>query len=196
MTGSARFIVISVLPREAACRVDEARRRICSVGRSKAALSYPPHITLRTGALVPPEEVSSFIEDFGRVVGTWEPFLVRTDGLLLTSYRDGEALKYLIGYRVVKDVALAGLNERLLRYERWRATDRLAFEPHLTLAFDDLGLTGYEEARSWLEENPQAIPESLEWTCDNVGVFRQEGGQWRLFSEWRQPSPDRPGPTN
>lgn len=196
MNGSVRFIIISSLPREVAERFDQARRRIQAVVRSRAALAYPPHITLRTGLLVPLEQVGSCVEDFGRIVGTWSPFPVRTDGFLLTSYRDGQTLKHLIGYRVRKDAALAGLHERLLRYEPWRATDRLTFEPHLTLAFDDLDSEGYRKARRWFDEDPDALPGGFQWMCDNVGLFRREGAQWTLFRDWRQHGRDGARSTN
>ena len=196
MNGFVRFIIISALQPEIAGRFDVARQQVCAVGGSSSALAYPPHVTLRTGTLVPSEKVDSFIADFGRTAGMWVPFPVRTDGFLFTSYTDGPALKYLIAYKVHKGAALAGLNERLLTYKPWRATDRTSFEPHLTLAFDDLGLDGYLRAKDWLNENPDALPESFEWPCDNVGLYRQEGGLWTLFREWRQRSRDGAGATN
>ena len=185
MSDSLRFIIVTVLPPEMAQRLDQARRRICGIGRSRAALAYPPHVTLRTGVLVPSEAVDTFLMEFGKTVGTWAPFPVATEGLLMTDYHDGEKLKHLVGYRVRKDPALSELNTRLLTYEKWRASDRLHFEPHLTLAFDDLDAEGFLQVRQWLDENPNELPADLLWSCDNVCLYRRQNDSWTLSKEWR-----------
>jgi len=130
--------------------------------------------------------ISSFIEAFGAAVGRWEPFPVRTDGLWRTSYRDGEDEKYLVGYRMAKDPALLALNERLLRCSTWRASSRIHFEPHLTLAFDDLDLDGFQAIEHYVTENPEDLPKEFTWTCDNVGLFRREGETWIPYKLWRE----------
>jgi 2'-5' RNA ligase len=181
-----RFIIITTPPNDVAAQIEAARQRICEIGNSRAALAYPPHVTLRTGALVPAPMVSSFMEAFGAVVGRWDPFPVRTEGLWRTSYRDGEREKYLVGYRMAKDPALQALNERLLRCSTWRASSRIQFEPHLTLAFDDLDLEGFANIERWLKENPDSFPQGFSWTCDNVGLFRRDGEAWTAYKLWRE----------
>ncbi len=186
MSTSIRFIIITVLPEAVAPGFDEARRRVCEIGGSRSALSYPPHVTLRTGVLVPVEDVEAFTEEIAAVAGTWDPFPVTTEGFLFTEYEDGEERKYLVGYRIQKDPRLTSLHERLLRYERWRASNRLGFEPHLTLAFDDLRMEGFQRIQNWFEGNPGDLPARLEWSCDNVGLYRRQGALWTLHREWRQ----------
>jgi 2'-5' RNA ligase len=181
-----RFIIITTPPQDVSSRIDEARRHVCSVSGSQAALAYPPHVTLRTGALVPSSLVSSFIDAFGTVVGRWEPFSMRTEGLWRTSYRDRGEEKYLVGYRILKDAALDELNRRLLLCTTWRASSRVSFEPHLTLAFDDLDLAGFVRVQHWLNENPGILPHGFSWTCDNVGLFRREGDAWSPYKVWRE----------
>ncbi len=183
---SVRFIIITTPPSDVAAEIDTARQRICEIGHSRAALAYPPHVTLRTGALVPAAMISSFMEAFGAAVGRWDPFPVKTEGLWRTSYRDGEKEKFLVGYRMAKDPALLALNERLLRCSTWRASSRIYFEPHLTLAFDDLDHDGFERVEHWLDENPSSMPPGFAWSCDNVGLFRLEGEIWIAYKLWRQ----------
>ncbi len=185
MSEAVRFVVITTPPAEMSREIDTARRLIGEIGRSRAALAYPPHVTLRTGARVPAELVSTFLDAFGAAVGTWEPFPVRTAGIWQTTYMDGEREKYLVGYRVEKSQALAALNERLLRLSTWRASNRLHFEPHLTLAYDDLDLDGYQSIERWREQTPGALPEGFAWTCDNVGLFYLEGEDWMPYKVWR-----------
>jgi 2'-5' RNA ligase len=186
MNEAVRFIVITTPPPDVCRAIDEARRLVCGIGHSRAALSYPPHVTLRTGMLVPAALVTDFLEAFGTAVGTWDPFPIRTDGMWTTSYRDREKEKYLVGYRVLKEQALVELNGRLLSYTTYRASSRLSFEPHLTLAFDDLDLDGFVRIQHWLDDNPQVLPKGFSWTCDNVGLYRREGEGWLPYKVWRQ----------
>jgi 2'-5' RNA ligase len=185
MSEAARFIIITTPPPDVAERIDMARRRVCTIGHARAALAYPPHVTLRTGALVPAPLVSTFINGFEAVVDGWDPFAIRTDGLWRTAYRDRGEEKFLVGYRIVKDPPLAALNARLLGYTTWRASDRLHFEPHLTLAFDDLDLDGFVRVEHWLDENPDSLPKEFTWICDNVGLFRREEDTWTAHKVWR-----------
>jgi 2'-5' RNA ligase len=186
MSDAVRFIIITIPPHDVAVQIDEARRLVCGIGGSEAALAYPPHVTLRTGALVPGPMISSFIEAFGAVVGRWEPFPIKTESLWRTSYRDREKEKYLVGYRIAKEPALRALNERLLRCSMWRASSRIHFEPHLTLAFDDLDFDGFERIGRWISANPDCLPKEFSWTCDNVGLFRREGDTWTAYKLWRE----------
>jgi 2'-5' RNA ligase len=186
MNEAVRFIVITTPPPEVGRPIDEARQLVSGISGSRAALAYPPHVTLRTGMLVPAALVSSFLDGFEVVVAGWEPFLIRTDGLWITSYRDRGKEKFLVGYRVVKDPGLTTLNRRLLAYTTWRASNRLSFEPHLTLAFDDLDLDGFVRVQHWLNDSPGVLPQAFSWTCDNVGLFRREGDSWCPYKVWRQ----------
>ncbi len=185
MSEAVRFIIITTPPAETSREIDVVRRLVCQIGRSQAALAYPPHVTLRTGARVPPELIPTFLDAFGAAVGAWEPFPIRTAGIWQTTYLDGEREKFLVGYRVEKSPALAALNERLLRVSTWRASNRLHFEPHLTLAYDDLDLDGYRSIESWREQSPRGLPEGFTWTCDNVGLFYLDEEDWTPYKVWR-----------
>ena len=90
MNEAVRFIVITTPPPEVGRPIDEARQLVSGISGSRAALAYPPHVTLRTGMLVPSTLVSSFLDAFEVVVAGWEPFPIETDGLWITSYRDRE----------------------------------------------------------------------------------------------------------
>ena len=186
MNEAVRFIVITTPPRDVCGSIDEARKLVSGISGSRAALAYPPHVTMRTGMLVPSALVSSFIDSFEAVVIGWNPCPIRTDGLWITSYRDREEEKYLVGYRVAKDPGLTAMNSRLLTYTTWRASSRLSFEPHLTLAFDDLDLDGFVRVQHWLNDNPGGLPKAFSWTCDNVGLYRREGDSWCPYKVWRQ----------
>jgi hypothetical protein len=67
MKDTVRFIIITVAPQPVASEIDRARRAVCAVGQSNAALAYPPHVTLRTGVRVPVDIVSAFLDEVGTV---------------------------------------------------------------------------------------------------------------------------------
>ena len=79
-TDPVRFVIITTPQSDVAARIDEARRTVCRIGASQASLAYPPHVTLRTGTLVPLLQLPEFIHEFGELIGRWEPFRIRTNG--------------------------------------------------------------------------------------------------------------------
>ncbi len=187
---SIRLIIITVPPPAAAEELDRLRRQVCRISGSRAALSYPPHVTLRTGVIVPPGCMDGFIEGFGKVVGAWRPFPIRTDGLFHFPYTDGADRKLVFGFRIRLDPPLAGLNRRLLSYTKFRKSRKRAFHPHLTLAFDDLALEGLEAAQAALSTSGMH-PQSMSWPLDNVSLYRLEGARWRPFHVYRQSAASR-----
>jgi len=186
MSESVRFIIITVPPTDVSARIDAARRAVAALTGSVSALAYPPHVTLRTGVRVPAAALPQFLDDFKRVVGEWRPFPVSTDGFLRTTYESESAVQWLIGYRIRKDEALSALNRRLLSYVPFRVSDRLDFRPHLTLAFEDLTMEAFFRAGRYMEKRPPEIPETFQWECDNVGLYRLEDGLWTPYVVFRQ----------
>ncbi len=184
MKAQVRFIVITVPPEGIAEKIEEVRLRVSRIGASSAALAYPPHVTLRTGALVPVEDLPEFLEEFEEVAEGWDPFPIATDGFIRTEYGDG-VRKYLVGYRVRKDDDLSALNRRLLGCGAFRASDRLEFLPHLTLAFDDLDREGFLRVGRFMDEHRGELPSGFEWTCDNVALYRRDGGLWVPHAVYR-----------
>ena len=181
-----RFIIITVPPDEVVDRISRFRQKVCEMGKSVHSLAYPPHVTLRTGAIVPEEHINSFIEEFSQNIGNWKPFTIRTDGILKSSYPDGNIIKYFIGYRVIKDPPLASLNERLLSYRKYIKSNRQYFMPHLTLAFDDLKEKNFYSVSSYLDEHPEETPQGFEWLCDNVSLYSLRAKSWQPYRIYRQ----------
>jgi len=146
---------------------------------STAALAYPPHVTLRTGALVPERNVAEFAAGMAQTLGKWRAFPVRTDGLFSTTYQaqDGTP-RYIVGWRVVPDACLAGLHRRLLSYERFMRRAQPAFEPHVTLAFEDLAEEQVDPLLRHATDRPRVYPPRLEWPCTSVGLYWLRDGGW------------------
>jgi 2'-5' RNA ligase len=183
-----RFIIITVPPAELSARLEAPRRQAAALTGSACALAYPPHVTLRTGALVPLRSVREFAAGVRAALGPWRPFALRTEGVFHSPYENGDGgLKHMVGWRVVVDEPLLKLHRDLLSFERFRRRAQASFEPHLTLAFDDLqedhALALLDHARS----HPEVFPPELSWTCSNVGLYREWEERWEPYIEFHAP---------
>lgn len=59
-----RFIIITVPPQPIFRKLEKLIKECSLLGNTYEAVAYPPHITLRTGALVPNGDVKPFVEGF------------------------------------------------------------------------------------------------------------------------------------
>jgi hypothetical protein len=62
--NGTRLIIITVPPPDVAAALHRARSEAARLTGSVAALAYPPHLTLRTGAVVPADGTHAFLEGF------------------------------------------------------------------------------------------------------------------------------------
>jgi hypothetical protein len=134
-------------------------------------------VTLRTGAIVPKGEVEAFVRGLAPVVARLSPTVVTTDGVAFDRYCTDGVTKYFVGYRIAATPQLTELHRGLLSYRPYRKRDQTSFEPHLSLAYDDLSESGFEAIRTFVSRNDVVAP-SLHWTCDNVTLYRLDSGRW------------------
>jgi 2'-5' RNA ligase len=95
-----------------------------------------------------------------------------------------------VAWRVEPDEALMALHHRLLRYRDFQRRPQSEYEPHVTIAFDDLGDRGAASLLAHAAAHPEAFPPIVSWTCDNVALYRQVAGSWLPDQTWRA-EPDR-----
>jgi 2'-5' RNA ligase len=145
---------------------------------AEEALSYPPHVTLRTGFLVPDDEVGEFLTDFGNVIAAKRSFLLRAFGLLAGTYQSEGVERRIIGFRVELNEALEDLHESLLGYTPYAKGPQYPYRPHLTLAFHDLDERAFEASLAWLRARPELAESTYEWRCDNVCLYSRLGWEW------------------
>jgi len=184
--GSLRFVITTVLNGCAGEMVEAARREATRLSGSRAALAWPPHVTLRTGAVVPAPRVDEFVEEMGQALGAWRPFRLATTGIAHERYgaEDG-SMHNLVAWSVVLDAPLHDLHRRLLSCSRWQRRPQPTFAPHLTLAFDDLDDAGAARLMAEVEWRADLFPTRLAWSCDNVCLHRWEGDRWIEHHAWR-----------
>ncbi len=178
MLTMRRFILITIPPPETAAAIDAVRWPLNMAAASRAALAYPPHVTLRTGFLVPDEAVNLFLTDFSRWAVAAAPAKVRTCGLYCGTYAQDEGPRRIICYRVAEEQSLLALNRHLLGFAAYRKSNRTAFWPHLTLAYEDLTEEGYTAACRWLDAHPETAQQIHVWLCDRIWLFEQESNYW------------------
>jgi len=186
--GDVRFIIITVPPPAVANALEGPRRLAAERSGSHAALAYPPHVTLRTGAVVPALNISEFAAGIRAALGPWRPFTITARELFHTPYEDGDGdLRHMVGWRVDANEPLCKLHRDLLSFGRFQLRPQPAFEPHLTLAFDDLEEAQAEELLAYARSRPDLFPPELTWTCDNVGLFRKCDGAWEPYIAFSAP---------
>jgi 2'-5' RNA ligase len=173
-----RFIIVSVLPDHAAEAVREIREPCCRLTGSREALAYPPHITLRTGVLVPPAEREKFIGEFEALTRGVQPFALRTNGILVGRLGGEYGDAPIACYKIAPNEYLVALNRRLNRYTPYRKSNRTAFHPHVSLAYGDLTENGLREIGKFLEGNPALRDREVTWICDHVSLYVKKDEQW------------------
>jgi len=183
---SIRFIIITLPSGENFEILQKAIQKISETGNTYTAMSYPPHMTLRTGAVVPLDEIDGFIEEFGRVVGCWRPFPVETDGLICleTGLASGKTSCFL-HYRIKENRALCDLHLRLMEYRRYVKSGKRDFYPHISLGYDDFEIEGYLKVQALMQREPDFFPENFSWLCDHVALFHKPENKWEPFHIYR-----------
>lgn len=177
-TEAVRLIIITVPPSEISEEIDAFRRTIARIGDTREALTYPPHITMRTGALVPPGRLEEYADRFERHLAGISSFLVETDALEQSTYEADGGRRHFVGYGIVRSGPLLELNARLLGFRDWIKSNRTDFYPHLTVAFHDLDGAGAARIAQWIIDNPSAVPSGFMWTCNSIGLWSRGEERW------------------
>lgn len=174
-----RLIIITVPPPAVQSEL-AGLRAICSgVSASHAAAAYPPHVTLRTGVIVPQAAMGTFLDEFGCLLDGVGPFAIATGGIVFrTSSRD-EGVVPIVALEIEPSAELVSLNARLLRYRPYPASGRTGFWPHLTLAFQDLSTEGLRKLERHFAAREELRSRRFAWLCDNVSLYRLDGSRWR-----------------
>ena len=174
-----RLIIITVPPPAVQAEIAELRAICSGVSRSYAAAAYPPHVTLRTGVIVPKEELGIFLDGFGGLLGGVRPFEIRTGEILFRTIPRDHGVVPIVALEIEPSAELVSLNARLLRYAPYRASERTGFWPHLTLAFQDLTPVGLRRLENHLSTREELRSRRFSWSCDNVSLYRRCGSRWQ-----------------
>jgi len=181
MNEPIRLIIITVPPPAVAAELETLRRALCDRYRAPWALAYPPHVTLRTGVLVPPEAMPAFLGTFGTLFEEIQPFPIRTEAARC-GHVDLEGRRQpFVFLPVIQDDSLRRLHRTLLAYRPYCKSDKTHFEPHLTLLCDELTPEDWQALQAEVRDAPQRFGKTYTWPCDNVALFVQDGPRWVPF---------------
>ena len=175
-----RLIIITVPSDEVIEHIQRLRKPICSTYQASWALTYPPHVTLRTGVRVSEDRIAKFLKQFGALLDDWKPFPIHTEKTSWSTMEYEGERKFFLYLRVIKDEPLASLNRHLLTYKAYRKSDKTSFHPHVTLLWDNLTAEEQEEVKAYVARDAR-FQVSFEWMCDNVSLYVQEQDQWMPF---------------
>jgi 2'-5' RNA ligase len=180
-----RLIIITVPPPAVRVELAELRATCSGVAASHAAAAYPPHVTLRTGVVVPSARMGTFLDEFGRLLEGVRPFEIRTGDVVFRTIARDEGVVPIVALEIEPSPELVFLNAQLLQYEMYRASGRVYFWPHLTLAFQDLSPEGRLRLEHYLAAREELRSRRFAWRCDNVSLYRQQGRHWQPHHVYR-----------
>lgn len=177
--SEVRLTIVTIPPAALCGRLTGIRSLAAALTGSRAALLHPPHVTLRTGALVPEKSIKGFALELREAIGAWRPFVLRAQGLVHTTYADEEGRqRELVAWRILPDPPLMSMHARLLTCTRWQRRPQPPFEPHLTLAYEDLTVDAAQALLQAAQADPPLYPPELSWSCSNVTLCRFDGNYW------------------
>lgn len=185
--GLQRLVIVAIPGGAVHDELYGLMKTLSSLTGSRTAITYPPHMTLRTGVMVPEKETGTFIREFGRIIEKERAITsgVKTEGLRAFSYWEEENQKYIILYSVRKSQALADLNKRLLGYEMYKKSNKTVFQPHISLLYGDVDREAFETAKLFVGERPEIFDRGFSFDLDNISILSQEsGGEWALFHKY------------
>jgi 2'-5' RNA ligase len=185
MESTIRLIIINVLPDHLCRLVNKIRKPICKAYGDEWALTYPPHVTLRTGVMAPCNIIDEFKSEFGKMLETCRPFAVKTQkARLINMAYEGES-KVFLHYPVIKNAPLVDLNLYLLHYTRFRKSLKRRFNPHVTLFWGKLHSEKVKELGAMVSQGSKGMGLCHEWTLDNISLYVKKGAFWEPYHVYR-----------
>ena len=185
--STVRFVIISVVPNRIAYKIKNLSQELSGLSGSKNALLYPPHITIRTGAIVPIDNIDAFVLAFRKDVDKFNAKVIYQEPLTISeidfiNYTDEGQQKHLIAYRVRKTEWLVELNKTLDESNEYKKTMYKTFHPHISLAYGDLSTFYFNKLKDHILDNKEHFCKSLSFDINDVSLFYQlDNGYWKEY---------------
>jgi 2'-5' RNA ligase len=185
------LIVISLPPEPMLQEFDALSQELSELTGAQEALTYPPHVTLRTGFLVPEEDLSVWKDSFTHHLSSISPAKIQLKGLINHQYTDRETgeERFFCGLDVSLTTELQSFHEQLLSYAPYRKRQQTSYQPHLSLAYKDLSREGSEKITQWLRDRPEVEKKERSWLADTISVYHQVDGLWVPWEEFSLTKP-------
>jgi 2'-5' RNA ligase len=174
-----RFIIIAVPPRSIFRKLEKLIAECAILGDTYEAASFPPHVTLRTGALVPNRDIGDFIAGFKTTCENIRQAKISTVGIHFKSYEKDGAKRFFIGYHIEKTEQLYDLHLGLISYDVFIKDVQKEFNPHLSLAYHDLEEDSFLKLKNHIISNHDTYGSDYSWTIDAIGLYAKNDGKWK-----------------
>jgi 2'-5' RNA ligase len=184
MDAYTRFIIINVIPQPFYNVAFDMMKRCGINGNSKTALSYPPHLTLRTGVILENQNIPGFIKEFGEVVSLQGPLEVKINGIMTTDHFQDEENNYIAYYNVEKTEKLVNLNNLLLTYHKYKKSYKTDFQPHISICYGDLTRENYNRVASYINTNDSIKNFKTSYILENVCLYINKYGHWEEYHRY------------
>jgi 2'-5' RNA ligase len=182
------LIVISLPPEPMLLEFAALSRELSELTGAQVALAYPPHVTLRTGFLIPNSitDRKAWKTAFMRHLSSISPARIQLKGIVLNSYHDqaSGSQRYFCGLDVERSPELLNFHQELLGFEPYRKRVQTSYHPHLSLAYKDLSSEGFRKISSWLKDHQELKDENRSWMADIVSVYHECDEKWLPFEEF------------
>lgn len=166
--------VIGLFSKETSDRIQKLRLEIAEKFDVHDALNWPPHLTLRPGFIVPSQQVQDLTSQLKDFISPIHPIKLTLSGF---KFFDDAIVKgtvknpYVATIDVINGVELSAVNKKLLQFELYSAQQARSFNPHVTLAYNDVSKDKFDGIKSYLAD--KVFYE--ECIIDAIGLFENTG---------------------
>ncbi len=175
---TTRLIIITVAQPEVAKQIQNLRSPLCHRYSAPWALRYPPHITLRTGLIVPNNKLDEVFQTFTHIVDATQPFTIQTQTTAYSQMKYEDEEHFFIYQPVQETPALMSLNQQLLTYRDYRKSDKMTFYPHLTLFWGDIPKNEEAMLRIAIDCKKNGFSKTFSWQCNTFAFYQEKEDGW------------------
>ncbi len=176
---SQRLLIISTVPDKYLKRIDNIRKLLRNESNSKAALQFPPHITL-AHIRIPEGELESYLKKIETMSRGLEGCEVMVSGIDYHVYQERGKEKYTIRFAVEPNPQLVKVHQELKGLNDLNKSTLGGSRHHITLVFGDLTKEDYIHLQQYILEHKE-LEKEFSYTCDNLSVLARNKGPWEII---------------
>jgi 2'-5' RNA ligase len=171
--------IVTLFSRDLNQRIEPLRQTISEKFQSSEGLHWPPHMTLRSGFVVPESDVRKLISSFRIFLQAVEPITVKLEGFkFIDDYKTNQWITspYIAGINVVYDSRLKKFHERLMEFKDFSSSSG-EYNPHITLAYNDITKDTFPKIKRYLE----GFRFSYKLNINEVALILNEGKNHSIY---------------
>lgn len=188
--NQTRFIIIATFDKVITEEIENIRSALNLNYGCNWALKYPTHITLRTGIIIPENNIDRVIKEFGKIAENQKQININLlPAKCGYSKYEGEN-KFFVYFPVEKSHELLQLHKNLLAYKDFIKDKQKNYSPHVTLLWDNIADNHTREIKQYVSEKDY-FQKQRSIILNNVSFFYQHIDQWKLHTRFDLPQKER-----